>query len=117
MVLETDLVAVEDRDFDVISGTLTVNNHTAFHCRFEFEINVPAVTHVERGQTDRRVRYAECHHVVEEICNETKRILIGLSVFWITELKVTVDFLVLLICLERVEYVQDYYAIDTIVSF
>lgn len=67
LVLELQLVTVNDRQLDEVGGALRVEQHGVLLRRFELEVDVAGVSHVEAGQRDGRVGDAECHHVVEEV--------------------------------------------------
>lgn len=39
----------------------------------ELKVDISAVAHVKRRKVYRCISYSECHHIIEEICKQTKK--------------------------------------------
>lgn len=67
LVLELQLSATDDAQFDVIRGTLCVEDYSVLNSGLELQVNVSRVTHVEPGEVDRGISNPEGDDVVEEV--------------------------------------------------
>lgn len=64
-ILEMYLVSTVYRNFDIIDGSLAMNNYSILDSGLKLEINVTAVPNIKSRQIDTSIPYAECDYILE----------------------------------------------------